>query len=314
MQTLATTDHKPHKFGRTVLILVLASLTISLIAAISIPNLLRSRMAADQAAQRAGSGDAGEKLADSSAGSMADPATADQRRIVQTGNMHLTVGDPAAVLEQIAGLSRDAGGFVESSELYHSANEIAGANITIRVPAKDFESTRAEIRRLGKRIDRESANSNDITGQFVDVQATLRNYRAEEAQYLGIMRDAANVKETLEVAQRLSEVRGRIERTEAQLNLMSRQAEMASIAITLRAELGPDAQVSWSPLHQLRAAWSDALQGFADYLNLMLVVLFRIPLVLAWAFTACGLAALGWRVLRWIWQHWFSTSAAQPAL
>jgi hypothetical protein len=306
----ATTNHQPIKIRGPLLAGAVVLPIILLIGAISVPNLLRSRMAADQAAQYGRTQLAMEKAADGSAG----PALADIRRVIRTGAMQLTVADPAAALEQIAATSRAAGGFVESSELFRSANEIAGGQITLRVPAAAFDDTRAAIRRLGKRVERETVNSSDVTAQYVDTEATLRNYRAEEAQYLGIMRGARNVKDTLEVAQRLSELRGRIERAQAQLNLLSRQVEMASLAVSLRAEVGPAGSVAWSPLHQLRRAWNESLQGFADYLDAMLVVLFRIPLVLAWAFTVCALAAVAWRLLRWVWRHWFVPPTAQPAV
>ncbi len=309
MQTLVTTGHKPHKLGRTFLTLALVAAVILIIGAISVPNLLRSRMAVDQTRSMSAARYAEDKLQENQA-----PALAEVRRVIQTGTMQLTVEDPAAVLEQIAAVTRAAGGFVETSEVYRSANDVPGGQITIRVPAAAFDATRAEVRRLGKHVERETANSSDVSAQYVDTEATLRNYRAEEAQYLGIMRGARNVKETLDVAQRLSEVRGRIERTQAQLNLMSRQVAMASLAITLRAEVGPTGNVSWSPLHEFRSAWNESLQGFADYLSAMFVVLLRIPLVLAWAFTVCALAAVAWRIVRWIWRHWFATPAAQPAL
>jgi Domain of unknown function (DUF4349) len=309
MQTLTTTDHKPLKLGRTFVTLVLVPLAILLIAVISIPNLLRSRIAADEAARVGRGRQAASSLAEENKG----PAPADVRSVIQSGSMQLTVGDPAAAMEEIAALIRRAGGFVESSELYRGGNEIPGAQIIVRVPATGFDATRAEIRRLGKRVNRETTNSSDVTAQYVDSEATLRNYRAEEAQYLGIMRSARNVKDTLDVAQRLSDVRGRIERTQAQLNLLSHKVEMASLEVSLRAEVGANSTVNWSPLHELRSAWTDSLQGFADYMNAMFVVLLRIPLVLAWAFTVCALAALAWRVLRWIWRHWFLPPAVSQA-
>ena len=95
MQTLATTNHKPLTPGRPLLILGLGAVILLLIAAISIPNLLRSRTAADQA-----SGSAryqAEKAAESSSGPvLAGPAMPEVRQVVQTGSMHLTVRDPAA--------------------------------------------------------------------------------------------------------------------------------------------------------------------------------------------------------------------------
>lgn len=295
------------KTSRFLLNAGLALAIVLVIIATALPNLLRSRSAADQAARARYAAQAGADEQQPAA-----PAI-EPRRVIETASMQMVAAEPAKAAEQIAALAERAGGFVESSQVFHGENQTSRAEVTVRLPAASFEQARAEIRKLAKRVEHENSRSSDVTAQAVDLQATLRNYRAEEAQYLAILHRSASIKDTLEVAQRLGEVRGRIERMQAQLNLLSRQVEMASIAVSLRSEAAAVGPVAWSPMASLRSAWHDAAQGFADYAEAMLVVLFRIPLVLAWGLSVCGLAALGWRVLRWIWKHWFAPVMPQAA-
>ena len=63
--------------------------------------------------------------------------------------------------------------------------------LTIRVPAARFEEARAEIRKLGLRVESEKIDAQDVTRQYVDQDASIRNLRAEEAQYLTILKQAA---------------------------------------------------------------------------------------------------------------------------
>ncbi len=283
-------------------VMVLAGLMLALmVVAIAAPNLLRSRMAADQASRLAA--DRAAQLAEVQGKGEIETPTVDLRRVVESGTTRMTVGDPAEAAEAVAAIARRRGGYVEHSQLYRGDSYTSHAEMTLRVPADMFDNVRAEIRQLGKKVEQEDTRMADVTAQSVDLAAALRNYRAEEAQYLGIMGRARTVKDTLEVAQRLSEVRGRIERTQAQVNALSRQVEMASLAVSLRAEGAP--LPSWSPLVSFRGAWRDALAGFADYVDAMFIVLLRVPLVLAWGFTVLALAAMAWHILRWIWRHWF---------
>src|SRR2546422_1333546 len=174
------------------------------------------------------------------------------------------------------------------------------ASLSIRVPAAKFAEVRAEIRKLGLRVDGEGAEAQDVPKQSVDKEARLRNLRAQEQQYLGILRKAANVKDTLEVSDKLNEIRGAIEERQAEFEALSKQVETVAINITLRAET--DAQVfglNWRPLYQLKIAAREGLVGLTDYAASMTVFVFYLPTALLWLFTILAGAAIGWRTLRW---------------
>jgi hypothetical protein len=294
-------DKQPARISPRVAMLA-GGMIVLLLVAISIPNLLRSRVAADQAAHYGATRPAME--AESSAG-----GGVDARRVVQTGTMRLTVVDPPQTAVEVAAIAGRRGGFVEHSQVFRGNGQSSSAQITLRIPADMFDHARADIRQLAKEVEHEETGMADVTAQSVDLGAALRNYRAEEAQYLAIMQRAASVKDTLEVAQRLSDVRGRIERTQARINALSRQVEMAALTVSVQAESAP--APPWSPLLSFRNAWRDVLAGFADYVDAMAVVLLKIPLALAWALTVCALAAMAWHILRWIWKRWFVPQTQQ---
>ncbi len=155
-----------------------------------------------------------------------------------------------------------------------------------------------------------------MLAQYVDLDATLRNYRAEEAQYLDIMRRAATVKDTLEVAEKLADVRGRMERQQAQMNLLSKQVEMSAITVTLRTEASPTpATVSWRPVAQLKTAIADAGLSLVALGNFVIFLLVQGPVVLLWSLLIGGLLLVAWKVLRWVYRRFFATgkSATEPS-
>jgi len=99
--------------------------------------------------------------------------------------------ESSAKIRQIA---EHEGGFLISAENY-GAQENSSGSLTIRVPAARFEQVRAEIRKLGLRVESEKMEAQDVTKQYVDDAARLRNLRAHEAQYLGILKQAKTVKD-----------------------------------------------------------------------------------------------------------------------
>jgi hypothetical protein len=181
-----------------------------------------------------------------------------------------------------------------------NGQDAEGAFLGVRVPAKRFEEARAEIRKMGLRVESERVEAEDVTRQHVDLDARLRNLRGEEAQYLSIMKRANTVKDTLEVSEKLSNVRGQIEQQQAEFQALAKQVETVAINVTLHTEA--EAQVfglNWRPLYQLKLALRDGLNSLENYATAMAGFLFLLPSILLWLLTILLGAAAGWRILRW---------------
>jgi hypothetical protein len=145
------------------------------------------------------------------------------------------------------------------------------------------------------------------------MEARLRNLRAEEAQYLTIMKSAYKVEDLLQVTEKLSEVRGQIEQQQAEFQTLSKQVETVAITISLRTLA--DAQVfglNWRPLYHLKIAARDGLEAMADYANTMAAILFYVPVILAWSLTILLAAVAGWRLLRWTGNRFFIRLTSKP--
>jgi Domain of unknown function (DUF4349) len=223
----------------------------------------------------------------------------DDRQLVRTASMELIVRNPSVSLEKVRQLAENAGGFLVSSQVT-GGQDASGSSITIRIPAARFEEVRTEIRKLALRVDNDRMEAQDVTRQYIDQQARLRNLHAEEAQYLSILKQASNVKDTLDVSEKLDAVRGQIEQQQAEFEALSKQVETVAITVEFRAQA--DAQVfglNWRPLYHLKIAMRDGLDGVADYVSTMASVLFYLPTVLLWLSTILVSAAIGWRILRW---------------
>jgi hypothetical protein len=223
----------------------------------------------------------------------------EERKTIRNSSMEVVAKNPRDTSEKIRQLAEHAGGFLVSSDIYGS-QEASSASLQIRVPENKFEEVRAEVRKLGLRVESEKLQSEDVTKQYVDQAARLRNLHAQETQYLGILKKAKTVKDTLEVSDQLNEVRQEIEQQQAQFEALSTQVETIALTITLRAEA--DAQVfglNWRPLYQLKLAARQGLESLGDYASAMGSFLFYLPTVLLWLATILIGAGIAWRILRW---------------
>ena len=220
------------------------------------------------------------------------------RKMVRNSSMDIVVKNPAGTAEEIRRLAERLGGFLVKS--VSSGQDTQGAFLAVRVPTERFEEARGEIRKLRLRVESERVEAQDVTRQYVDLDARLRNLRGEESQYLSIMKSANRVKDALEVSEKLSEVRGQIEQQQAEFQALSKQVETVEIAISLHTEA--QAQVfglRWRPLYQLKLAVREGVISFGNYAAAMAGFVFLLPTILLWLMTILLGAAAGWRLLRW---------------
>lgn len=310
---MTTLAQSPNTIRKPPHLFVIAGLgLLSLAAAIALPNLSRSRTPADRASasyrQRrldteiAASGAQAPTLVKTRSAEVASSGSSGGEKILRTSSMAVIVLHPPEATQRITALADALGGYLVSSE---SGSE-NGAVLTIRVPASCFERARAEIRKLALRVDSERVEAQDVTMQYVDQDATIRNLRAEEAGYLFILKRATTVKDMLAVSQTLSEVRRQIEQQQAEFNVLSKQVETVAISISLRTEF--EAQVfglNWRPLHQVKMALSDGLESIGNYAAAMTTIIFYLPAALLWVGTLFFSALGAWRLVIWVGRRWF---------
>lgn len=228
---------------------------------------------------------------------------AEERKIVRSSRMELVVSNPAATSESIQRIAEQLSGYATGMDLQQS-EQWQGAGVVIRVPATRFNEARGQIKKLAVRVSGEKLEASDVTREYADMESALRNHRAEEAQYLLIMRRAASVKDVLEVAEHLSDVRGEIDQAEGEFRYLSHQVDMASIEVHLRTE--SEARVlgiQWRPVYRFQVSFRNGVQNLVDYADGMIALVMKLPAVALWAATFVLLLRLGWRLLRWLWRR-----------
>lgn len=145
------------------------------------------------------------------------PGVSDEDRlIICNGYLTLVVEDVAGVMETITGLANSYGGFVVSSNSWRDGDRMMGT-ITIRVDADHFYDAISQMRTLAVEVKLESTSGQDVTEEYIDLEASLKNPEASEQQLLALMQQAGTVEEILKVQQELTRTRGQIEQTRGRM-------------------------------------------------------------------------------------------------
>lgn len=209
------------------------------------------------------------------------------RMIIYNVTLQLEVERLRPALARIEQVAQAAGGFVVGSNVGENQ-----AQVTIRVPAADLNRTLEQLRAVGTKVKGEQLTSRDVTEEFSDLSAQLRNLQAVEAQYLALLQQARTVDEILKVRQRLDEVRAQVERLQGRIEYLRRQSDLAAITVILTetavaAQEGP----AWDPVQAARSAWNRSLV----FLSRVADVALQAVVFLWWVWVPAGLGFGLWR-------------------
>jgi len=166
-----------------------------------------------------------------------------ERLVVFTARLELVVEDLEATVDAVRLLAESHGGFVSS---VNTRNE--RGSITIRVPQRSFHDTVEEIEGLGE-VESRNLQGEDVTEEYVDLQAELTNMERQEQRLLDIMEMGSTVESVLKVEKELERVRGRIESLQGRINYLDSRVELATITVSLslEPEEEPEVHLAWLP-------------------------------------------------------------------
>jgi hypothetical protein len=226
--------------------------------------------------------------ADGSANIVAKPGAL-QRKIVYTGTVDLVVENFDRIPEQVDALARQFDGYLARTNISGSPGSQRRGLWSIRVPVAHFEKFLAAVQRLGEVRD-VGSNSQDMTAEYYDVEARIRNAKKEEERLLKLLADATGkLDEILQVERELARIRGEVEQMEGRLRMLDNLTALSTV--DLRVDEIKNYRPIDSPryatrLHRALNASMDALADTLQALSIIVVMVapwlavFGVPLVL----------------------------------
>jgi hypothetical protein len=161
----------------------------------------------------------------------ADQQALTDRKIIFNASLSLDVVDAEKAFSSCEALAAKYGGFVAQSSLQKSDIQVL-ATAVLRVPSARVTQLMSDLAELGTVTSR-SSGSEDVTSQYIDIQARLKVLRAEEEQLVGFLKKATNIKDMLAVQEQLGSVRTEIEQYEGQQRYMDNATSLATVTVQL---------------------------------------------------------------------------------
>lgn len=205
------------------------------------------------------------------------------RKIIRNAELTLEASSPEESQQKITAIAESKGGFVVESQQTSSSSSVTIRDVvtmTVRVPSEKFSESLEEIRKISSRVVVETVKGQDVTEEFVDIEATLKTKKALEEKFLEIMKQSKSVDEALSVQRELSEVRNEIEKIEGRKRFLENQTSLSTIKIRLQTPTVYSANSSGF-FYQLGEAFSTGFNFAINFvLGLITLIIAILPFVL----------------------------------
>jgi hypothetical protein len=225
-----------------------------------------------------------------------------ERMVIHTVELRLIVKDTQASLEAVQSLAGELGGYVASSRTWHTEEQLS-ASLTLRVPADQLNTALEKLRALALEVDSENISGEDVTQEYVDLEARLRNEEAYEKELLALLTEirerTSKAEDILAVYERLTEVRGRIEQIKGRMQYLENMSAMATITVELIPSelMQPITVAGWHPTGTARSAIRALINAFQFFVDAAIwIVLFGLPVLIIIAVPFVVL----WYIIRWL--------------
>ena len=229
-----------------------------------------------------------------------------ERKIIFTVALDLIVKDTDATVDDIQREAGDLGGFIADSNIYREGGYSKGT-LTVRVPADKLDEAVTRFRALAVDVERQSVNSQEVTEEYVDLDARLRNEQRTESELLNLLEtrsETGKTEDILEVYRELSAVRSRIEQIQGRMKYLDNLSAMATIQISLTPDalMQPIVVGGWRPQGTARNAIRlllRTLQFLADAAIVFFLLILPVLVVIAIAVVIVYLIVRSiWRAAR----------------
>ena len=206
------------------------------------------------------------------------------RMLIKTGNLSMAVNDVKQSRKQIGDIANKFKAYISDERLDDYGDRL-NTSLTIRVPSSSYDTLVALIEQVGEKTDSKSVNVQDVTEEYIDVEARLKTKKELEARYHEILKQAHTVTDILSVESNLNNVRAEIESMEGRLKYLMSQVSFSTLNLNFYQQLSTDYGFGGKLADGLGNGWTNFLTFFIGLANIwpfLILMGVGIGLILRW--------------------------------
>ena len=221
------------------------------------------------------------------------------RKIIYDAQVDLVVENVNPIAKKLTSLVQDAHGYVADENTIGSPGSQRSIRWKIRVPVDQFEAFVQNVVALGE-LERTTRTSQDVTEQYYDIEARIKNKKAEEKTLTKILEErTGKLEDVLKVEVELSRVRGEIEQLEGKIRVLENLSSLATLTLNVREreKFEPPAPVAADFPTQIARTWDSSVHSLINMGKG--VVLWAVDWAVWVPLLIVG-GIVAWLILRWL--------------
>lgn len=230
---------------------------------------------------------------DESRGRLAAPEVSGPM-IEQTVSLHIVPANYDEAGAAIEKLAAARGGYVSNLAATAQTGSARDVSVELKIPAKQADGFIVDLRKLGHVVE-ETRSTEEVSAQYVDLQARLNASRAAEKRLIELLGTrTGKLSDVLEVERELARVRSEIESMQGESNVMLHQVNYATVKVQLSEEYHETLHTGTSVGGKIRNAFVEGLKNLEE--GILAVLVFLLADGLSIAFWLGLLVAAAWLV------------------
>ncbi|MDQ6830779.1 MAG: DUF4349 domain-containing protein [Gemmatimonadota bacterium] len=175
--------------------------------------------------------------------------------IIRTGQAAVYVDSLQQGIERIRALAKRVGGYVANTSIASGNDQTHTATLEVKLPASRFDEAISGLNPIGK-VESVNVQTEDVGEEFVDVTARAANLHKLEARLIDLLATrTGKLADIVEVEDKLSQVRGEIERMEGRMRYLKTRSAISTLTINVHEKL---------PVVSPRGSGNVIVEAFAD--------------------------------------------------
>lgn len=203
-----------------------------------------------------------------------------QSMLIKRGNVAFQTDNVEQKHHQIIAMVQKFGGYVSNDNNYITSDRKT-FNTEVRLPKQNFDNFLTELSKGVAHYDHKEISVEDVTEEFVDIQARLKTKKELEARYIELLGKAKTVSEMLEIEKQIGELQSDIESIEGRMKYLTQQVQFSTLHISYYQKTAVGNQFGQQFLNGFKNGWNNLIWFFVGLVNIWpFILIFGVMLFL----------------------------------
>ena len=154
------------------------------------------------------------------------------KKIIKTASIQLQLEDYKKFNTNIHSSLKNFGAYIADEKQIENDFRIENS-VTIKVPVDQFDNLINSFTADGIKVTEKNISSEDVTGEFVDTKARMQSKMAVRDKYLGLLKQAKNMNEILQVQNEINDIQEDIEAADGRINYLQHSSAYSTVNLNI---------------------------------------------------------------------------------